>query len=293
MAQTALGTTPTKSTGVTAAPNIDRMQRRIDYLKRVRPRDPQIKSLSAKIRSAMGGAPQSQAPGAAAPLTPEQASQNMYQQFSQQASQFDPATYQSKYGQQFGSEMDRVRQNIMGTFDRRNSEEFARQQEDNERTILERGLDPASPAAEALRKQLNVRQDLARQEAMSAAESQAYQIQQQGFDQAKDTALMPGTIWQQFKEPYLGQKEFEYQRKLKEMENRQRRWEMRNQPRGGGGGGGGGGAPQPSPFERYMEQEFLNRYAQGQGQPGVDPWGAAAQGFLAGVGQGVGSSIAK
>jgi hypothetical protein len=290
MAQTALATTPTKSTGVTLAPDVGRMQRRLDYLKRVRPNDPQVRSLSAKIRNAGGGA--APAAGAAGPaqISPEQASQNMFQQFSQQASQFDPATYQSQYGNQFGSEMERTRQNIMGTFQRRNAEEFARQQEENERTILERGLDPASPAAEALRKQLNVRQDLARQEAMSSAEAQAYEVQQQGFEQAKDTALMPGAIWQQFKEPFLGQREYEYQRKLKEMENRQRRWELRNQPRAGGGGGGG--APQPSAFDRYMEQEFLNRYAQGQGQPGVDPWGAAAQGFAAGLGQGVGSAIA-
>ena len=56
------------------------------------------------------------------------------------------------------------------------------------------------------------------------------------------------------------------------------------------GGGGGGGQQGPTLYER-MEAEALGRgYNQ---QPQQNPWASAAQGFAAGVGQGVGRWIAS
>jgi hypothetical protein len=288
---------------VTESVNIDRLIRRMSFLKQKRPNDPEIKRLQAQIKKAQQQQQTAAAPPAPTQPTPESMSGDLYQQFAGQAQQFNPNTFQSQYEPQFEQEMERARKNIMGSFERRNAEEFAKQQQGVEQTILERGLDPAGEAAAAVRKQLTQRQDLARQEAMSAAEDAAYEIQRQGFEQAQNVALMPGSIWQQFKEPYLGRAEFQYQQQLQQqqfgyqkelqkMAERQRRWELRNQPRGGGGGGGGG-APQPGVFDRYMEQEFLNRYPQGGQLPQPDPLSEAGQAFLRGIAAGTGQQLAR
>ncbi len=65
-------------------------------------------------------------------------------------------------------------------------------------------------------------------------------------------------IWQQYQDPYL-----QY------MQNQQRKWEMKNQPRPSGGGGGG--STGPGVFDQYMQQEFLSRYPQGGEQQQPDP----------------------
>lgn len=288
--------------GAAESVNIDRLIRRMSFLKQKRPNDPEIKRLQAQIKKARQQQQSAAVPQTPNEPTPESLSGDLYEQFAGQAQQFNPATFQSQYQPQFEQEMERARKNIMGSFERRNAEEFAKQQQSVEQTILERGLDPTAPAAEALRKQLTQRQDLARQEAMSAAEQAAYGIQQQGFEQAQNVALMPGSIWQQFKEPYLGRAEFQYQqqlgqqqfgyqKELQKMAERQRRWELRNQPRPGGGGGGG--SPQPGVFDRYMEQEFLSRYPQGGEQPRPDPYSEAGQAFLRGIATGTGQRLAR
>lgn len=204
--------------------------------------------------------------------------QQMYNQFAQQSQQFDPRTFQAQYQPVYGAEVGRARENVMAEFARRNQEEFGRQTQDVERQIVERGLDPTSEAADYLRRANTQRQDLARQEAMSAAEKAAYGVQETMYDQALKGALAPGQIWQQYQDPYL-----QY------MQAQQRRWEIKNQPRGGGGGG----AIQPGMYDRYMEQEFLSRYPQGGQQQQPDPWAQGAQGFLQGVGAGVGQQMSK
>jgi len=206
--------------------------------------------------------------------------QQMYNQFAQQSQQFDPRTFQAQYEPVYGAEVGRARENVMAEFNRRNQEEFGRQTQDVERQIVERGLDPTSEAADYLRRANTQRQDLARQEAMSAAEKAAYGVQETMYDQALKGALAPGQIWQQYQDPYL-----QY------MQNQQRKWEIKNQPRGGGGGGGG--APQPGMFDRYMEQEFLSRYPQGGEQPRPDPYSEAGRAFLQGAAMGTGQRLTQ
>lgn len=209
---------------------------------------------------------------------------------------FDPYQMQAQYQPRFQTEMDKARQNVMGTFERRNQEEFQRQQEDVQRQIAERGLDPASPAAQALYKQLNVRQDLARQEAMSAAETAAYGIQEQGFGQAYKTAMAPYEQFQAIQAPYVAGVQSQYQseqltqqqqfaKELAALENKYKLQQIRATPRGGGG------AEQPDYFGQYMLQQTASRYApQGQQQGAVQ---SGMQGFMQGAGAGVTAGLTK
>lgn len=206
---------------------------------------------------------------------------------------FDPYQMQQKYEPGFQQEMDRARQNVMGQFERRNQRQFEQQRTSLQQQIAERGLDPASPAAQELMRQQNEREDMAKQEAMSAAEQAAYSVQQQGFGQAGQLAMMPYEQWQAIQQPYIagigaqyGQQQQEqqqdWQARQAELDRRNQRWMLRNQPRGGGGGGGG--QQGPNLYER-MEAEALGRgYGQGQQQ---NPWANVAQGVATGVGAGI------
>ena len=246
------------------------------------------------------------------------ASGNVINRMGEYAGAFDPNTMQQNYEMQFNQEMDRYRQNVMSQFERRNQRQFEQQRLATQQQIAERGLDPASPAAQELMRQQNEREDLARQEAMSAAEQGAYGIQQQAFGQARELALTPGQIAQQFQDPFMArmgfqqqtqmqqqeieaqarqaqlQRQFEAgqldvrgQQELKQLEiqNRQRRWEVRNQPRSGGGGGSAG----PSLYDR-MEAANLS---QGNQPPQQNPWANAASGFATGFGSALGAGLAK
>lgn len=232
---------------------------------------------------------------------------NVINRMGEYAGAFDPTQMQQQYEMQFKQEMDRYRQNVMSQFERRNQRQFEQQRLATQQQIAERGLDPASPAAQELMRQQNEREDLARQEAMSAAEQGAYGIQQQAFGQAKELALTPGQIAGQFQDPFMARMGFENQAQLQRAEieaqarqadlqrqfeagqldvrgqqelellrrqNQQRRWEVRNQPRGGGGGG----APGLTPWERLEANSLM----QGE-QPQINPIAAGAQGFVQGA----------
>lgn len=289
---TALAKDPTQKDN--APFDVTRAQRRVDYLKRVRPNDPQIKKLQAGIKKAGGvPAPAPTGPTQFADMTREQqveqgfeAGGQAYGDIVNRFRGFDPYQMQSQYQPGFQSEMEKARQNVMGTFERRNQEEFQRQQEDVQRQIAERGLDPASPAAQALYKQLNVRQDLARQEAMSAAETAAYGIQEQGFGQAYKTAMAPYEQFQAIQAPYVAGVGAQYQseqltqqqqfaKELAALENKYKLQQIRAVPRGGG-------AEQPDYFGQYMLQQTASRYAPQDQQQGAVQSGM--QGFMQGAG---------
>ena len=234
---------------------------------------------------------------------------NVINRMGEYAGAFDPNTMQQNYEMQFNQEMDRYRQNVMSQFERRNQRQFEQQRLATQQQIAERGLDPASPAAQELMRQQNEREDLARQEAMSAAEQGAYGIQQQAFGQAKELALTPGQINQQFQDPFMARMGFQQQTQMQQQEIaanaelarlereaaagrldvqgqqqmaqlreqfRQQKWVTRNTPRGGGGGGGG--APQMSPYD-ILERNSL---MQGE-QPQINPIAAGAQGLVQGA----------
>lgn len=287
--KTALGKDPKQNE--VAAFDPARAQRRVDYLKKTRPNDPEIKRLTSKLKAAPA------TPATPPPPTPQDVTErgfrgaaDLYGGMVERFKGFDPMQAQAQYEPVYSQEMERARQNVMGQFERRNAEEFARQQEDVQRQIVERGLDPNSPAAQALYKQLNVRQDLARQEAMSSAEQAAQGIQQQMYGQAMGTATMPYDIYgstfaptymagvgAQYNQQQLAQQQ-EYAKELAALENKYRLQQIRATPRGGGGQAG------PTLYEQLQANQLSQGYNQ---QPQQNPLANVAQGVAQGVGAGI------
>jgi|694.fasta_scaffold20549_8 hypothetical protein len=115
----------------------------------------------------------------------------------------DPYQMQAQYNPVFTAEMERQRNRVMSEFERRNAEEFQRQNESTQLQIAERGLDPNSPAAQAIMKANTQRQDLMRQEALSAAEGIALQAQAQFANQAAQFGNMPYEQFQAIQAPLM------------------------------------------------------------------------------------------
>jgi hypothetical protein len=204
---------------------------------------------------------------------------------------FDPYENQAKYDPIYSQEMERARQNIMSQFDRRNQRQFEQQRTSLQQQIAERGLDPASPAAQELMRQQNERETFAQQEAMSAAEQAADARQQQLFGQAGQTAGMRYDIFgSTFNPAYMAGIGATYQAREAQLQ-RQFEEAMRKGDRASAEriarmarSGGGGGQQGPNLYERMEAGALGQGYGQGQQQ---NPWATAAQGFAAGVGQGV------
>jgi hypothetical protein len=281
MANGAMGQDPRQQAAT--EPNSQRMQRRLQYLQRTRPNDPAVKRLQARLR----GMPDYQAPDFQT-LSPEQQAQqiagtsgSVYEQMAGYAGQFDPATMQSQYSPIYSQEMERARQNVMGQFERQMAPEFQRQQEQFQQMAAERGLDPNSVAYKTQLQQLNERQDAARQQAMSQAETAAQGVQQSMFSQAGQMAMMPGQIAGQFADPYklgfsqlLQQQKMAFEARQAELDRQNRLQIARTQ----------GSANQgPTPYDRYIAETIEGGYGGGQ-QP--NPFAGFAGGFAGGFGQG-------
>ena len=275
----AMGQDPT--TQAASQPNSQRMQRRLQFLQRNRPNDPAIKRLQARLKTM----PDYQAPDFRS-LSPEQQAEQMsgtsgsvYEQMAGYAGQFDPATMQSQYSPIYSEEMERARQNVMGQFERQMAPEFQRQQEQFQQMAAERGLDPNSVAYKTQLQQLNERQDAARQQAMSSAETAAQGVQQSMFSQAGQMAMMPGQIASQFQDPYklnfaqmLEQQKMAFEARQAELERQNRLQIARTQ---------GSGNQGPTPYDRYIAERIEGGYGGGQ-QP--NPFAGAATGFVSGFG---------
>lgn len=207
-----------------------------------------------------------------------QAYQNMLQRFG--GEQYQP---------QFEQEMERARQNVMGQFERRNAQAFAQQRQDFETTMANKGIAPGSQQYQLELKSLNDRQDMARQEAMGAAEQAAYGVQAQQFGQAGQLAMRPYEQWGVLQQPYMAGIGAQYQAReaqlQRDFEDAMRRGDRASAERIAGMArrGGGGGAPQMSEYE-ILERNSLNT-----GYPGQQP-NAGAQ-FVGGVVQGAGGQI--
>jgi hypothetical protein len=214
-------------------------------------------------------------------------SANLYGNMMERFQGFDPYQMQQQYEPGFQQEMDRARQNVMGQFERRNQRQFEQQRTSLQQQIAERGLDPASPAAQELMRQQNERETFAQQEAMSAAEQAAYGVQQQAFGQAGQLATMPYDIYgSTFAPAYMAgigaqygqqqqQQQQDWQARQAELDRRNQRWMLRNQPRGGGGGG----QQPPTLWDRIQAERLENGY----GQPQQNPWATGMQGVVAGA----------
>jgi hypothetical protein len=190
-----------------------------------------------------------------------------------------------QYQPNFEAEMERARQNVMGQFDRRNAQAFAQQRQDFETAMANRGIAPGGEQYNRELKALTDRQDMARQEAMGAAEQAAYGVQQQQFGQAGDLAMRPYEQWGVLQQPYMAGIQAQYQsqeamlqRQFEEAMRRGDRASAERIARMSRGGGGGGGQPALTPYQ-LMELETLN---QGYNQPAQqNPFANIAQGVVA------------
>jgi len=240
----------------------------------------------SKGRSPVSTAPQ----GPAAP-TPESVTQEGFmgagQAYQDMLQKFQGEQYQPN----FEAEMERARQNVMGQFDRRNAQAFGQQRQDFETSMANRGIAPGGEQYNRELKALTDRQDMARQEAMGAAEQAAYGVQQQQFGQTGDLAMRRYEQWNVLQQPYMAGIQAQYQsqeamlqRQFEEAMRRGDRASAERIARMSRGGGGGGGQQGPTLYDR-MEMGQLDT---GYNQPAQqNPWANVAQGATAGATQGV------
>lgn len=213
------------------------------------------------------------------------------------AQNFNPNTFQQQYEPQFEQGMQRAYNTIYDQFERKNQDVFARQNEQLQQSLVERGLDPNSPAYAALTKQLTEQQTSARQDAQSAAWQAAQGYQQQGFSQATGTALLPGQVAAPYLELYGQRQGFQQQTQERlgsqaftaEQANLQRAFEAdikrrqmeheRALKRMGGGGGG------TSAADAAWANYNMNQYGSNpQGSTGQQRTNAGVTSFLQGAG---------
>jgi len=230
--------------------------------------------------------------GPAAPTAQENIEggmQGLVQEGINYARDFDPNTYQQQYEPQFEQGMQRAYDTIYNQFERKNQEQFARQNEQLQQSLVERGLDPNSPAYQALTKQLAEQQGAARQDAQNAAWQAAQGYQQQGYTQATGTALLPGQIASPYLELYGQGQQLEFTGseadKQRQWQARQNQLEMQNRlaisRRQGGGGGGANSA------EAALAAYTMGQYGNQGQNSGQSTGNAVATGVSQGVSQGI------
>lgn len=284
--KTALGKDPKQNEAATFDPA--RAQRRIDYLKKTRPNDPEIKRLGAKLKTAPAMPTTPSAP------TPQDVTEqgfmgaaDLYGGMVERFKGFDPMQAQQQYEPVYSQEMERARQNVMSQFERQTGQAFAQQRQDFETSMANRGIAPGGEQYNRELQALTDRQDRARQEAMGAAEQAAQGVQQQMYGQAMGTATMPYDIYgsafaptymagigAQYGQQQLAQQQ-QYAKELAALENKYRLQQIRATPRGGGGGGQAG----PTLYEQMQAGSL----AQGYGQPQPNPFANIAQGVATGA----------
>lgn len=263
------------------------------------------KTSGQAVRMPGQGAPVSTQPVGATPfgeLTPEQQMNQMadvgggvFNQMAGYAQGFNPATFQQQYEPQFNQAMDRARQSVMGQFEQRTGQAFAKERQDFETAMANRGIAPGSQQYQTELQGLTDRQDRARQEAMNAAEQAAQGIQAQGYQQATGAAMLPGEIAGQFLPPSMAQyqqaanlqtmgQQQQFNKELAALENKYRLQQIRATPRGGGGGG-------LDPYQQYELAQTMGRYDQQAPQP--NPLAQAAQSFAGSFGAGMASRYGR
>jgi hypothetical protein len=239
-------------------------------------------------------APKASTPTTQGPAAPtaqediESGMQGLVKEGIDYAQGFDPNTFQQQYEPQYEQGMQRAYDTIYNQFERKNQEQFARQNEQLQQSLVERGLDPNSPAYQALTKQLAEQQGSARQDAQNAAWQAAQGYQQQGFTQATGSALLPSQIASPYLELYGQQQGFEFTGseadKQRQFEARQAQLNRQNQlaiSRRQGGGGGGYSAD-----EAALAGRIMGGYGPQQGG-GQSTLNAGIGGAAQGIGQGI------
>ena len=236
--------------------------------------------------------PTTQGPAAPPTPTPQEnirtGMEGLVQEGIDYSRDFDPNTYREKYEPQFTQGMQRAYDTIYNQFERKNEEQFARQNEQLQLSLVERGLDPNSPAYQALTRQLAEQQASARQDAQDAAWLRAQGYEQQQYTQATGSALLPGQVASPYLELYgqqqglsASQQEAEEQRRFQAEEARKQFERAKSMPRGGGGGQNPNAAA--NAYAAY-EMSLYNNQGQNRGQSTLNTGiGGLAGGLGAGI----------
>ncbi len=301
MANGAMGVDPQVQAQSTSTPEQQaaRIQTRINYLTKRRPNDPEI----AKLRKRLTALPQPQQPAAPGPTMDQQVGQtsaDIINQMGGFAETFDPSKFQMQYQPVYGETSDQAYNAIMSQFDIRNQKAFAQQKADLDQEAANKGWSPSGEQYQRRFRELQDAQNQARQEAQNQALLARQGVQQQAFEQAQSSALMPGQIYGQFEQPYLAgfaartaqqttAQQQAYDKELLALQHKYRIKEMRATPRGGGGGGAG---PDPmEAFNRYLLEQSIGRYQ--QQQPTTSPWTSGAQAAAGAFGSIFGGNLSR
>lgn len=234
---------------------------------------------------------QGQAPAPTAQQNIQSGMEGLVQEGITDARNFDPSQFQQQYEPQFEQGMQRAYDTIYNQFERKNQEQFARQNEQLQQSLVERGLDPNSPAYQALTKQLADQQASARHDAQSEAWKAAQGYQQQGYQQATGTALLPGQIATPYLDLYGQQQQLQFTgseaEKQRQWQARQNQLEMQNRLQIAKRQGGGGGTnASEAAFAQYMMSQYGPQQGGGQSTLNAGVAGAA-QGIGAGITRGL------
>lgn len=171
----------------------------------------------------------------------------------------------------YQDEMNRARNAVMQDFNMQNQDVFARQEADFHQRAAEQGLDPSNPGyAAAYKAEVTDRQDRARQMAMNQAEQQAYNVDQQFYNQNYQNFLAPGAQFGQIADAYgnIQKNMYDWRTAQAELQNRMDIARMQGQNnidvaqiqarnKGGGGGSSDNG---PSLYERWQQGQIANGY---------------------------------
>jgi len=191
--------------------------------------------------------------------------------------EFDPTKFYQQYQPAFEEGRQREYERIYGAFERQSAEQFGREQQQLEQSLVERGLDPSGEAYKSLKENLYKSQEAARQNARDAAMTGANALQQQYYQQATGSALLPS----QLQQPFLNIYSDTAQRQWAEQEaERQRKFQERLAKMGGGGGGGGTNA-----LNQQLGNMIISQYTPQQQQP------SALNTGITSAGQAIGSAI--
>lgn len=309
-ARGALAKDPSKN-AQTAPFDPTRAQTRIDYLKKVRPNDPQIKQLQQKLAQQPQQQQTPQGPATDSPQQPGynevtgDANKGLDQTFDQINEQgaFNPGS--------FADQQNAAYQHVVDQFNRTMDPQFQQQEQQMRQRWAEQGVDPNSEGAKQEYQQMQQAQSGARQNAMDEGYGAGLNAQAQGFGQA----------YQQWQSPYQAlaaqtpfygyQSQFglqqgaqgfqanqadldrQFQAAQQAKQFAQQKWLSQNQH--GGGGGGGGGLSYEQQLGLLNAQQNGSLYNSmallamqgGQGMPQPN----AGSGFAAGVGSGVGLGL--
>lgn len=193
--------------------DVNRINTRIEFLKKHRPNDPEIGKLQAKLK---GTSPSSANPAAAtpAPANPLESTTpgmpNLYTASPDQRMKvlgggaaeltgqtiagnlnYNPATGNTAYNPTFNEQSQKAYNAVLNQFDTSTKAQFDQQDAEFQQRMAEQGIDPNSGRWKIEYNNIKQQQNQARQQAMNSAQDASMSVQNQFFNQSQQTAMTP------------------------------------------------------------------------------------------------------